>query len=38
MKFIGQIAWEDIEEYGEGIYYTFVCEECKVGATNYQQS
>lgn len=38
MKFIGQIDWADIEEYGEGIYYAFVCEECNIAATNYQQS
>ncbi|WP_315113106.1 DUF1963 domain-containing protein [Clostridium intestinale] len=38
MKFIGQIDWADIEAYGEGIYHSFVCEECNIVATNYQQS
>lgn len=38
MKFIGQIDWADIEEYGEGMYYAFVCEECNIAATHYQQS
>ncbi|ARC86530.1 hypothetical protein U732_3274 [Clostridium argentinense CDC 2741] len=38
MKFIGQVDWADIVEYGEGMYYAFICEECNIAATNYQQS
>lgn len=38
MKFIGQLDSSDYEEYGEGIYYMFVCEKCRVVATNYQQT
>ncbi len=38
MKFIGQIDCADIEEYGDGMYYAFVCEECNIAATHYQQS
>ncbi|GAA0125655.1 DUF1963 domain-containing protein [Clostridium sp. CTA-19] len=38
MKFIAQIDWADIEEYGEGIYYAFICEECNIAATHYQQT
>jgi hypothetical protein len=38
MMFEGQIALEDFEEYGEGIYYAFYCVPCKVAATSYQQT
>lgn len=38
MKFVGQLDWSDIEEYGEGICYAFVCQDCNVAATHYQQS
>jgi hypothetical protein len=38
MPFIAQLANEDIEEYGEGIYYLFACTDCGVAATGYQQS
>lgn len=38
MRFVGQIAWEDIEDYGEGIYYMYVCPEDRLTATTYQQS
>ncbi|BFH17646.1 hypothetical protein WJ0W_001943 [Paenibacillus melissococcoides] len=38
MKFLGQIDWEDIEEYGEGIYDAFICPDCRIAATNYQQT
>jgi hypothetical protein len=36
-NFYGQI-YTDIEEYGDGMYYDFVCEECNIAATHYQQS
>ncbi len=38
MVFIGQISNEDIEDYAEGIFYIFLCSNCKIGATNYQQT
>jgi hypothetical protein len=38
MPFIAQLSNEDIEEYGEGIYYMFACTDCGVAATGYQQS
>jgi hypothetical protein len=38
MRFIAQVAREDLEEYGEGVYYVFLCQSCKVAATSYQQT
>ncbi|WP_415465477.1 hypothetical protein [Clostridium saccharoperbutylacetonicum] len=38
MKFVGQVSMEDFEDYREGIYYGFVCNECKIAATGYQQT
>lgn len=38
MDYIGQIDREDIEEYGEGIYYFHYCKKCKITGTNYQQT
>jgi hypothetical protein len=38
MRFTAQLDREDIEEYGEGIYYFFVCDGCGVTAANYGQS
>jgi hypothetical protein len=38
MLFIGQVSGEDVEDLGEGIYYAFVCHECQVSATLYQQT
>lgn len=38
MKFIGQVDMGDLEEYGEGIYYFFTCERCKINGCNYDQS
>jgi hypothetical protein len=38
MPFIGQLSNGDYQEYGEGIYYIFICKKCKVAATGYQQS
>ena len=38
MMFVGQVSGEDFEDYAEGIYYGFVCDECKIAATHYQQS
>lgn len=38
MGFIGQLDWEDIEDYGEGIFYMFLCPEDRLTATAYQQS
>lgn len=38
MKFIGQIDGGDVMDYGEGVNYAFICEECNIAATNYQQT
>lgn len=38
MRFIGQLDWADLEQYGEGIFYMFLCPEDQVTATLYQQS
>ena len=38
MHFIGQLNWEEVEEYGEGIYYMFLCPDDKVTAVLFQQS
>jgi hypothetical protein len=38
MFFIGQISNEDFDPLMEGIQYCFVCQQCNVTATNYQQS
>lgn len=38
MMFVGQVSMEDFEEYGEGIYYGFLCSQCKIAATTYQQT
>ncbi|WP_418040440.1 DUF1963 domain-containing protein [Paenibacillus xylanilyticus] len=38
MKAVGQVDWAQIEEYGEGMYYMFLCEPCQMTAVTYQQS
>ncbi|WP_342565388.1 DUF1963 domain-containing protein [Paenibacillus sp. FSL R7-0345] len=38
MHFIGQLDWEAVEKYGEGIYYMFLCPEGRMSATLFQQS
>ncbi len=38
MQFIGQIDNADVLEYGEGIYSNFVCFDCSVTATGYEQT
>ena len=38
MMFVAQVAVEDIDEHGEGIYYLHLCKSCGRGATHYQQS
>jgi hypothetical protein len=38
MTFIGQVDLEDLDDYGEGIFYAFACPGCGVSATGYQQS
>lgn len=38
MDFVGQIDFEDVEEYGEGIYYFQHCKKCNITGTNYQQT
>lgn len=36
MRFIGQFDCGYFVEYGEGIYYAFICEDCNMAATHYQ--
>lgn len=38
MTFVAQISNEEIEQYSEGTYYMYVCCECNISATNYQQT
>lgn len=38
MRFIGQLDWADFDQYGEGIFYMFICTEDRMTATLYQQS
>ncbi len=38
MQYIGQIDYADFDEYGEGIFYMFICPKDKITATVYQQS
>lgn len=38
MKFVGQVDMGDLEECGEGLYYFFTCENCKINGCNYAQS
>lgn len=38
MEFIGQVAWERVEERADGVTYAFACFPCGKSATTYQQS
>ena len=38
MMCIGQVSWEDIDEFAEGSTYAFLCLPCGKGATTYQQT
>ena len=38
MHFYAQFAMEDVQEYGNGLYYFFVCNHCNTVACNYDQS
>lgn len=38
MHFAAQLDCEDVQKYGEGIYYFFSCRKCSVRACNYGQS
>ncbi|PWW44855.1 hypothetical protein DET56_10155 [Paenibacillus pabuli] len=38
MRAVGQIDWSEVEEYGDGMYYMFICEPCQITAVSYQQS
>ncbi|MFS0836477.1 DUF1963 domain-containing protein [Paenibacillus sp. 1P03SA] len=38
MTFLAQFSWEDADDYGEGITYAFVCKDCQVAATHFQQT
>jgi hypothetical protein len=38
MTFIGQIACEDVDPRREGIFYAFLCPDCSMTASTYQQT
>ena len=38
MPFIGQISCEDVEPNREGIFYAFLCSDCAMTASAYQQT
>ncbi len=38
MMFLAQISNEDIDSHSEGIYYNYICPDCNITATNYQQT
>jgi hypothetical protein len=38
MPFVGQFSVADVEKFGEGIYSMFLCDDCGIAATGYQQS
>ncbi|MFH2056981.1 MAG: DUF1963 domain-containing protein [bacterium] len=38
MMFLAQLDRSDLEDHAEGIYYAFICPECRTTATNYQQT
>jgi hypothetical protein len=39
MCFVGQVAVDDlVPEGGDGMYFAFVCSDCRVAATGYQQT
>ncbi|MFC9706576.1 DUF1963 domain-containing protein [Paenibacillus sp. NPDC056933] len=38
MRAVGQLDWSEVEEYGDGMYYMFICEPCQMTAVSYQQS
>lgn len=38
MMFLAQISCDEIDDYSEGIYYSFICDACRVTATTYQQT
>lgn len=38
MTFVGQMDYADFVEYGEGLFYMFVCPDDRMTATVYQQS
>ncbi|WP_018753785.1 hypothetical protein [Paenibacillus sanguinis] len=35
---LGQIDWAEVEQYGEGNYYMFLCPQDRITATNFQQT
>ncbi|MEZ8804303.1 hypothetical protein AB6D78_24465 [Vibrio splendidus] len=38
MLFLAQISNDEIDEHSEGVYYLYVCRNCKISAVNYQQT
>ncbi len=38
MPCVGQVSWEDMDEFAEGMTYAFLCLPCGVAATTYQQT
>jgi hypothetical protein len=38
MVFVAQLSVEDIEEYGEGVFYGLLCPDCSITTVRYQQT
>ena len=38
MPFVGQVAVEDIDDSGEGLFYAFLCTDCGKSTTVFQQT
>lgn len=38
MFFVAQVAMQDVEPYGDGMYYGLLCRDCRISATVYQQT
>jgi hypothetical protein len=38
MMFVAQLDHDDIEDFSEGLFYAFLCPNCRTTATTYQQT
>lgn len=38
MPFVAQVDMADVHKHGEGTYYAYLCVECEIAATSYQQT
>ncbi len=38
MMFVAQVDHDDIKDYSEGVFYAFLCPDCRSTATTYQQT